>query len=553
VSTVSTKSQARDGKKSKSAREDSAPVAEFKPNATTFLDNNRNWVICSIVVLAIAAFFRLYLINLNPLHHDEGVNGFFLTTLFREGKYTYDPANYHGPTLYYFALAAAQSAGFLFGKDAALTTLTIRLVPILFGLATIWLVLQLRSYIGSVGALMGALFLAVSPGAVYMSRYFIHETLFTFFTLAIVLAALRFYETKDLFYLIAGAVSAGLLFATKETAVIHAAVLVIALACVWLYSAMFPGRLDGPGPEGKGKTRRGFGAEFGMVVQRLGGARWLLLYVCIALLIFVAVNVVFYSSFFTHWKGVVDSVETFKYWTKTGNNEHTKPYYAYVTWLGIEEGALLLLGTVGALFAVIRGRNRVALFCSLWAFGILTAYSLIKYKTPWIAVNFIVPLSIVSGFAIVSLWELSRDALAKFLVVAVAAVAFTVGIWQMVSLNFYHYDDDRYPYVYAHTQREFLAMMAEVDRVSKLAGTGQETNIAVMAPEYWPLPWYLSKYSHVGYFGKVSNAGEPIVISTDSQDAEFSTMFSGKYRKAGSYKLRPGVTLSLWVKKDLPY
>jgi len=64
-------------------------------------------------------------------------------------------------------------------------------------------------------------------------------------------------------------------------------------------------------------------------------------------------------------------------------------------------------------------------------------------------------------------------------------------------------------------------MMAEVDRVSKLAGTGDDTNIAVMAPEYWPLPWYLSKYSHVGYFGKVSNAGEPIVISTDSQDAEF--------------------------------
>jgi uncharacterized protein (TIGR03663 family) len=510
-------------------------------------------VICSVAVLAIAAFFRFYLINLNPFHHDEGVNGFFLTTLFRQGTYSYDPANYHGPTLYYFALAAAKSAEFLFGKDAALTTLTVRLVPILFGLATIWLVLQLRSYIGSVGAFMGALFLAVSPGAVYMSRYFIHETLFTFFTLAIVVAAIRFYETTDLFYLIAGAVSAGLLFATKETAVIHAAVLVIALVCVWLYSAMFPDRLDRPGPESKGVNQGRFRAEFGAVVERLGGARWLLIYVCIALLIFVAVNVVFYSSFFKHWKGVVDAVETFKYWTKTGSNEHTKPFYAYVNWLRIEEGSVLFLGTVGALLAVIRGRNRVALFCSLWAFGILAAYSLIKYKTPWIAINFIVPLSIVSGFAIGSLWELSRDALAKFCLVAVTAIALTVGVWQMVSLNYYHYDDDSYPYVYAHTQREFLAMIAEVDRVSKLAGTGAETNIAVMAPEYWPLPWYLSKYGHVGYFGKVSNAGEPIVISTDSQDAEFSTMFSGKYRKVGSYKLRPGVTLSLWVKKDLPY
>jgi len=89
-----------------------------KPSATTFLDNNRNWVICSILVLAIAAFFRLYLINLNPLHHDEGVNGFFLTTLFREGKYTYDPANYHGPTLYYFAAIIPWTIRFLFGPNA---------------------------------------------------------------------------------------------------------------------------------------------------------------------------------------------------------------------------------------------------------------------------------------------------------------------------------------------------------------------------------------------------------------------------------------------------
>jgi len=38
-----------------------------------------------------------------PLHHDEGVNGNFLVRLVREGAYNYDPANYHGPTLYYFA------------------------------------------------------------------------------------------------------------------------------------------------------------------------------------------------------------------------------------------------------------------------------------------------------------------------------------------------------------------------------------------------------------------------------------------------------------------
>ncbi|MBA2645499.1 MAG: TIGR03663 family protein, partial [Pyrinomonadaceae bacterium] len=55
-------------------------------------------------MLLVAAIIRVYALELRPLHHDEGVNGFFLTRLFREGKYEYDPANYHGPTLYYLAL-----------------------------------------------------------------------------------------------------------------------------------------------------------------------------------------------------------------------------------------------------------------------------------------------------------------------------------------------------------------------------------------------------------------------------------------------------------------
>ena len=48
---------------------------------------------------------------LKPLHHDEGVNGFFLTNLFRDGVYKYDPANYHGPTLYYIALRLPNYSG----------------------------------------------------------------------------------------------------------------------------------------------------------------------------------------------------------------------------------------------------------------------------------------------------------------------------------------------------------------------------------------------------------------------------------------------------------
>jgi predicted membrane-bound mannosyltransferase len=36
-------------------------------------------------ITAIAACLRFVALTLKPLHHDEGVNGFFLTDLFRKG------------------------------------------------------------------------------------------------------------------------------------------------------------------------------------------------------------------------------------------------------------------------------------------------------------------------------------------------------------------------------------------------------------------------------------------------------------------------------------
>src|ERR1700682_4669156 len=157
VSTASTKSrgdnkkraqaQAPGGKKGKDLPE-LAPTEDISTGA---------WLIASLSILAVGAFLRLYNLPLVPLHHDEGVNGNFLVRLGRDGIYQYDPANYHGPTLYYFAAVIPWTIRFLFGADAqnkyGLTTFNIRLLPALFGLGTIWLVLLLRRQLGTVGAL----------------------------------------------------------------------------------------------------------------------------------------------------------------------------------------------------------------------------------------------------------------------------------------------------------------------------------------------------------------------------------------------------------------
>src|SRR5207302_8045313 len=105
------------------------------------------------VILVVAAFLRLYDLNLVPLHHDEGVNGSFLMKLVHDGIYKYDPQNYHGPTLYYFAAVIPWILRLLFGISFAdtygLSVFSIRFVTAAFGVATIWLVLTLRRRIGA--------------------------------------------------------------------------------------------------------------------------------------------------------------------------------------------------------------------------------------------------------------------------------------------------------------------------------------------------------------------------------------------------------------------
>src|SRR5262245_15243349 len=187
--------------------------------------------ICAIVfILAVIAaiWLRFDQIGVKPFHHDEGVNSHFLLNLARPGgSYQYNPENYHGPTLYYFALLALRVFG---SNDFAL-----RFTPALFGVLTVLMVWLLREQLGPVGTPVAAFLMALSPGLVYFSRDFIHEMSFGCFSLGVVVGAWRYAESKNGAWLALMATSAGLLFATKETAIVTAIVMIIAALCaeVW--------------------------------------------------------------------------------------------------------------------------------------------------------------------------------------------------------------------------------------------------------------------------------------------------------------------------------
>jgi uncharacterized protein (TIGR03663 family) len=551
VSTSSTKSSRKKARAKERAAQGKYSRNEAEVHVAAEPDIPENaWRIGVVVIFLIAAVLRLYDLNLVPLHHDEGVNGNFLVRLVREGAYTYDPENYHGPTLYYFSALIPWIIKVLFGNAArdnyGLTTFTIRLIPVLFGLATIGLVFLLRRRLGTVGTLASALMLALSPGAVYLSRYFIHETLFVFFTLGIVVAAIRLYDDRNAAYLIPAAASAALLFATKETAFISVGVLLIALGMTWAYMRFIPGA-GGYYNAKPRKTTQG-------LIDELGGTASLAVTAVLALIVFVALYVVFYSSFFTNYKGINDSFKTFAVWQKTGETAHVHPVTMYFVWLTKQESPLLFLGAAGAAIAVLRPKNSFALFCGLWAFGLIAAYSLIGYKTPWLVLNFVVPLALIAGYALQAIYEMDQRQLR--LVALILVVSVGVAAYQTVDLNFVNYDNDKpyYVYVYAHTTRPTLDLVKEVERIAKET-SGKTTGITIVSPDYWPLPWYFRNFTRVGYYGRMAASSEPIIIANTSQKAEMDANFGEFYEQVsskepgGMFELRPGVNLLLYVRR----
>ncbi|HEX6626090.1 MAG TPA: flippase activity-associated protein Agl23, partial [Pyrinomonadaceae bacterium] len=319
MSTASTKrarKKARAQARERAAREET-PAADEAPAAwrEAPVVSERTYTYAALAVVFAAALLRLVVLELKPMHHDEGVNGFFLTTLLKQGIYRYDPANYHGPVLYYLTLPSVAILG--------LNTFAVRLVTAAFGVATVGLMLYLRRYIGAVGALAAAALVAFSPGAVYYSRYFIHETLFVFFTVALVVAALRYRETGEALYLLLAAACAALMFATKETAFISTGVLLLAAGVAWGWTKVTrPPQWDPP-PKPFQPYKPAARDDARARPERVGGGARVGLWLAAAA-VFVLINVLFYSSFFTNAKGVTDALETFKVWTKTGTSDFHK-------------------------------------------------------------------------------------------------------------------------------------------------------------------------------------------------------------------------------------
>ncbi len=528
-----------------------------------------------LVIVAAALFFRLPHLGDRPFHGDEAVHAVKFRELREQGRYRYDPNEYHGPTLYYAALPliAAQGLSYADTREA-----DYRLPIALLGAAMILLYLLLRDGIGVNGVLWASLLTAISAPFIFYSRYFIQEMALVAFTLLMIGCGWRYCVTRRARWMLGAAVAAGLTIATKETCVLTFAAMFLA----WMVARIGVSAFDeGPGRGGRSsrvvgipgvERSRPSPTQAGVTIRSGFGL------VLVACAVAVLIAYVLLSGFFSHPAGPLGYFETYLPWLKRagGTDLHRHPWHYYLSllaWSQSKNGAwwtelpILLLALVGATAGISRavasraGADlRFTRFILAYSVTLTAIYSLIPYKTPWNLMSFYLGWVILAGVGAAVLLSLApRRAAVPAAAVLLILTAGPLG-WQARRMTFDFRDDQPGPYAYAQPTRGLREIEERIDELTRFSPQKDETVVQLVFRDdyYWPLPWTLRRLKNVGYWSgavpEESQArlkGTPILLSSSDFDEALTARLNETHFMIGFHTLREGVLVQAWVKNEL--
>ena len=461
-----------------------------------------------VLIALLALAVRLPQLGVRPMHTDEAVNAYMVGQSLAGKAYHYDPQDRHGPALVELTLPLVRLEGAQ--KFSDLTEAQLRLIPVLAGSITVLLFGAAVEMFGFIPCLVAALLFAFAPLPVYYSRYFIHETLFVVATLGLMVSGWRAVRRNSLGFAAIAGLCAALMLACKETAGLHFFALGLAAVIGW--------RLRTPGKMPPAKLWLAGASAFfvgGILLFTWGGQNWSALGDLFRALPHLA--------------------------ARAGGEGHEKPFtYYFILLAGGWSGAAIII--LALLFRVSGSFARLTL--AVYAVLIGAIYCAIPYKTPWLALNFWLPLALLAGFGIERLWFASGKPSARAAILLGAAVLGLLVAHDTRQRVFLHPAAENNPYAYAHTTEDLLSLpvrLEELARQNKI----QNPRIAVIAKDAWPLPWYLRKFSNVGFWQPNQETGDAdFFITTTDVPGKLAERL--KYFRPDYFGARPNVLLILW-------
>jgi uncharacterized protein (TIGR03663 family) len=477
------------------------------PSNEVMITRRRAWAFVFPVLLAF--LLRFPLLEQRPMHCDEAVHAVKFGELLEQGKYEYSTVDYHGPTLYYATLLSAKLQGIVRYVD--LNERTFRRVTAAAGLLLVAAHVFLIPYLGFPASFCAALLAALSPAMVYYSRYFIHETLLVLLTFCALLSVLLCRRRGGAAWMVNAGLCLGLMFATKETAIIaYACTLLGMLALILVKRA-------------QGESLPGIA---------LSG--WHLMLAAAA---FTAIAALFYSAFLSHPAGIIDSILAYKvyFWRGSGQDTfHVHPWHYYLNLLLCfrvqggpvwTEGAIAVLALIGGAAAFKKGvtgiHRDLSRFLAFYTLVMAVIYSVIPYKAPWNLLGFLHGMILLAGLGAGWLVRSLRRPLARGAAVALLAGALVHLGWEAWACSFRYGADPRNPWVYAHTGQDVFPIIGKLEALAKAHPDHAAMPVQIISREnLWPLPWYLRRFQAVQWWNGVSDTAPiaPVILITPDME-----------------------------------
>ena len=488
---------ARTNSESAAAREDSPALGErieaWKQRAA-----ETDWT--PWLIVALGAFLRIFLLGIKPPHFDEGINGWFVDQMVKNGFYNYDPTNYHGP-LHFYILFLSQT---LLGRNLW----ALRLPVVLGSIFCIRLATKFEPVVGRNTSLLAALAMSVSPGFVFYGRYAIHEVWLLLFSMLFVLGLLGLWKYGTRGYLWCVCMGLAGMILTKETYIIHVGCALLAIPIAWVSYRLKP-------------------TDDGQIAPQT----WRYVDLALAILVGIAAIIFFYSGTFLHWNGLKGLYQTFGAWFKTGHNGngHEKPYYYWLMLVARYEWPVLF----GLIFCSCCQffRSLPVRYLAIMGVGCLTAYSIVHYKTPWCIISVVWPLLFVFG-AILSLVPPFYQQVSRVACGVLLACSLLVTIW----LNYFHCTTESEPYVYVQTYNDIFKLTDPLLKLAHSNPTYYQLVGHMIRTSAYPIPWMLGDFPRVGYY---EHDNLPTTLDADFLLVQQDKIADVESKLHGSYYTEP--------------
>ena len=490
-------------------------------------NSEKKYRLVGLLVIWFALLIRLFDLGDRVFHWDEGMHGRITLELLAAGqyttnvtfndpfnfhsaaviphflgifgKYTYDPA-YHGPFLFH---STAIIFHFLGINDT-----TARLIPVLFGVATIPLIFLLEKELGKSGVLWSAFLLAFSPSMVYYSRFFRNDMIIVFCTLATVAGGVRYLENlhsrKRYPYLILAASSLAIAVSSKENAYLIILMFGAYGGIYLLYKFYSDWKKENLSL--KKALRLKSSAFFPFLPEIL-----------LSGVLFFFIVMLFYTSLFRNDITPFSIVEkAFSHWMEMHKIQRLGgPFNFYIPILLVYESPILFFGIMGIIH-YLKKKDKNApffLFLSYWAVVSLLLYSYLQEKVPWLVVHIVLPFGILAGAYLGEFFPKmpddrqqkqiygaeNRSSEFHTLLAGILVLTLIISLFHCISINFYSSMDSNEKMIYyGQGSPDVRGFMEKIEGFNQGPGT---LKLLMVVPDqyYWPLPWYLRDYKQAYY------------------------------------------------------